>query len=265
MSGSDILRTHVDGDGVATLTMNRPKVHNAFNADLIAALDAAFRRLGSDGHVRVIVLRGEGASFSAGGDLADMKAAAAAGPAENEADAGRLSAMLHSLNTVPKPTIALVHGSAFGGGVGLVACADIAVAAAAAQFALTEVRLGLIPAAISPYVLAAMGARAARRYVLTGERFDAATAQSLGLVHQVVDSPDALQDAARKHVQALLAGGPQALADAKALIFDIAGRPIDAALRQDTARRIARVRAGAEAREGISAFFDKRAANWVRR
>ncbi|GAB4140778.1 MAG: enoyl-CoA hydratase/isomerase family protein [Sphingomonadales bacterium] len=262
---SDLLRVETNDLGVASVIMNRPDVHNAFNADMIAALRACFDRLAVDADVRIIVLRGAGPSFSAGGDLNYMKSTAAWSASENKADAARLSDMLASLNHLPKPTIAMVHGSAFGGGVGLVACADIAIAVQGAKFGLTEIRLGMIPAAISPFVLAAIGSRAARRYFLTGERFDAATALQLGLVHHVVQDQAALEAAALDTVNALLAGGPNAMAHAKALIAEIGGRPIDQALRHDAAHRIASLRGGAEGQEGMTAFFEKRPAKWVRK
>lgn len=262
---TDLLLVETNDLGIATVTMNRPEVHNAFNAAMIATLRACFDRLAADDDVRIVVLRGAGASFSAGGDLAYMKAAASWSQAENEADAARLSDMLDSFNRLPKPAIALVHGGAFGGGAGLVACADIAIAARGAKFGLTEVRLGMIPAAISPFVLAAIGPRAARRYFLTGERFDAATALQLGLVHQLVDDGPALEAAAVETIDALLAGGPKAMAHAKKLIFDIGGKPLDQGTRHDAARRIAALRASPEAQEGMAAFFGKRPAQWVRK
>ena len=262
---TDLLRIETNDLGIATVTMNRPKVHNAFNTDMIGALRACFDRLAADQRVRIVALRGAGPSFSAGGDLNYMKSTTAWSEAENKADAARLSDMLASLNEMPKPTIAMVHGSAFGGGVGLVACADIAIAAAGAKFGLTEIRLGMIPAAISPFVLAAIGSRAARRYFLTGERFDAATALQLGLIHQTVEDQAALEAATLDIVNALLAGGPNAMAQAKTLIAEIGDRPIDQALRHDAAHRIAGLRGGAEGQEGMTAFFDKRPAKWVRK
>lgn len=259
---TDILLTSVDERGVASVRMNRPEVHNAFNAALIAALDRTFSELGADPRVRVIVLSGEGRSFSAGADLDWMKAAAGYSEQENHADAVQLSEMLHRFDVCPKPTLALVQGAALGGGAGLVACADIAVAVRDTRFGFTEARLGLIPATIGPYVVAKIGG-AARRYFLTGERFGAEEARFHGLVHETVGSESDLADTAGRLLDALLACAPGAQAAAKALIADIRGRPIDGALREDTAGRIAARRASDEAREGLAAFFEKRKARWV--
>lgn len=247
----------VDGDGTACVRLNRPEVHNAFDAPMIAALAAAFSRLAADAAVRTVVITAAGASFCAGGDLAWMRESAGFGFGDNVRDAEGLAAMLHALASLPKPTIAQVHGSAYGGGVGLIAAADIAFASEAAMFALTEVRLGLIPAVIAPYVLAAIGARAARRYMLTAERFGALEAHRLGLIHQVVPAA-ALEGEVRRLVGTLAGNGTHALAEAKRLIADVAGRPIDADLRRETAERIARIRAGDEARERIAAFLGRR-------
>ncbi|MFQ5348460.1 MAG: enoyl-CoA hydratase-related protein [Rhodothalassiaceae bacterium] len=261
---NDILLTEIDRRGVARVTMNRPAQRNAFNDALIAALADSFERLGKHPDVRVVILCGAGPTFSAGADLAWMKAAAGYGEQENHADALRLSGMLHRLDRCPKPTLALVQGAALGGGAGLVACADIVIAVRDARFGFTEVRLGLIPATISPYVLAKIGVAAARRYFLTGERFTAEAAQAIGLVHQTVGSAEDLESAGEQLVEALLAGAPGAQAAAKALIADIAGRPVDAALREETAARIAARRAAAEAREGMAAFFARRKPDWIR-
>ncbi len=253
----------VDPRGVATVTLDRAEKHNAFDDALIVALADAFRRLGANDGVRAMILAANGKSFSAGADISWMKRMAGAAEAENIRDARALADMLRLLNDMPKPTLALVRGAALGGGVGLVACCDIALAADQASFALSEVRLGLIPATIGPYVVAAIGARAARRYFLTAERFGADRACALGLVHAVV--PGAELAAAGEGILAdLLAGGPKAQIEAKALIRAIAGRPIADDLVDDTARRIARVRAGAEAREGLDAFLSKRKPSWVR-
>jgi len=257
MSGMLIERS----GGTATLRLSRPDRHNAFDDALIAEVTAALGELGSDPAVRVVLLAGAGKSFSAGADLAWMKRMAGYSLAENEADALRLAEMLHRLDTLPKPTIALVQGAAMGGGVGLVAACDMALAAADATFALSEVRLGLIPATISPYVIAAIGQRAARRYFLTAERFDAHEALNLGLVSAVVPTTELEAEGAR--IAGLLGrNGPRAMAAAKELIAAVAGRPIDAALRADTARRIAHQRAGAEGREGVAAFLEKRKPGW---
>lgn len=251
----------VDDRGVARLTLNRPAVHNAFNDALIGDLTETLARLGGDPSVRVVILAARGKSFSAGADLNWMQRMAGYSQAENLADARALALLMATLNDLPKPTLALVQGPAFGGGVGLVACCDIAVATERASFSLSEVKLGLIPAVISPYVLAAIGEAAARRYFLTAERFDAAEARRLGLVHEVVEA-EALESTAEALVGALLQAGPEALSAAKALIFAMTGRPIDEALRDETAQRIAELRVGPEAREGIGAFLEKRRPNW---
>lgn len=251
----------VDARGVATLTLNRPDRHNAFDDVLIAALTAALDRLGADPLVRAVVLAGAGRSFSAGADLGWMRRMAGYSEAENVADAAALAHMLHTLDRLPKPTLALVHGPAYGGGVGLVACCDIALAAERAQFCLTEVRLGLTPATISPYVVAAIGARQARRWFTTAEPIPAARALAIGLVHEVV--PEAELAGARDRVlDALLQGAPGAQADAKALAFLPEGRAVDAGLREETGRRIAARRASPEGREGVAAFLERRAPSW---
>ena len=256
------VRIDIDTRGIARVTLDRPAVHNAFDDALIAELTAAFRSLDGDDRVRVVVLAGAGKSFSAGGDLNWMKRMAGYGMAENLRDAEGLGALMSSLDRLAKPTVGLVQGAASGGGVGLVACCDIAIAASSAKFCLSEVKLGLIPAVISPYVVRAMGARAARRYFLTAEVFDAETARRLGLVHEVAPA-DGLEAAAAPIVDALLAAGPHAQAAAKALIARVAGAPIDDALVADTARRIAEIRATDEGREGVGAFLEKRKPRWT--
>ncbi len=260
---SETLEIGLEDDGVATVRLNRPDVHNAFNEELIAALHRAFDELGRDEAVRVVILRGRGANFCAGADLDWMRRAADFGPEENRRDAEKLSEMLHALNSLPKPVVALVQGAAVGGGVGLVACADIVVAVRDARFAFTEVRLGLTPATISPYVIAKIGESAARRYFLTGERFDAVAAHAMGLVHELVGGIEDLDTAAARITEALLAAPPGALAATKALIAAVKGRPIDAALRSETARIIAERRESDEAREGIAAFFARRRPGWA--
>lgn len=250
-----------DARGVVTLRLNRPQRRNALDAALIGALGDALRRLAEATDVRILVLRGAGATFCAGADLAWMRAAAHHPGDRNEADARALADMLHRLNTLPMPTVAVVHGGAFGGGVGLAACCDIVIAAQQAQFGLSEVRLGLIPATIAPYVIAAIGAAQARRYVLTGERFDAPTAQRLGLVHALA-SDTQLADTLERFITELLHGGPQAQAAAKRLIADVATHPVDASLRADTARRMADCRVSAEAQAGLAAFFNRVPAPW---
>lgn len=251
----------VGDNGVARITLTRTNVHNAFNDNLIEELTGSLRGLESDRRVRAVVLAAQGKSFSAGADLTWMGRMAGYTAAENLQDARALADLMRSLNDLNKPTLALVQGPAFGGGVGLVACCDIALAAESASFALTEVKLGLIPAVISPYVISAIGERAARRYFLTAERFSATEAARLGLVHQVVPD-EQLESRAVRVLEALLAGGPKAQAAAKALIVAVAKRPLDDELVEDTAGRIAEVRVGAEGREGIKAFLEKRKPKW---
>ena len=252
----------IDDWGTARLTLNRPERHNAFNADLIAALAQAFTRLGGVPEVRAIVLAGAGKSFSAGADLDWMRAAAGWSAAENEADAMGLSNMLAAINDCPKPVIVVAHGHVTGGGVGLVACADMAVAVDGAQFRLSEVRLGLTPATISPFVLARIGARA-RRWFLTAEAFDAATAQAIGLVDEIAIDADAAQAVVAHWLTHIGQAAPGAVADAKRLALDFAGAEITTELRAETARRIAARRVSAEGREGIMAFLTKGKPGWI--
>ncbi|HET8585805.1 MAG TPA: enoyl-CoA hydratase/isomerase family protein [Casimicrobiaceae bacterium] len=249
-------------DSIATVTLNRPEIHNAFDETLIANLTAAFVSLDDNPDIRVVVLAGAGRSFCAGADLHWMKRMSAFGREENLADANALAAMLRSLYALSKPTIARVSGAAYGGGVGLVAACDIAIAVPEATFALSEAKLGLIPATIGPYVIEAIGARQARRYFLTAERFDASEARRIGLVHEVVaaDAIDARIDAL---IAALKAAGPTAQLECKALIRGVAHRPIDDDVIAGTAAHIAAVRASPEGREGVAAFLGKRQAAWV--
>lgn len=248
-------------NGIARLTLDRAERHNAFDDKLIARLSAHLDRIAGDDAVRVVLLAGAGKSFSAGADLEWMRRTAGYSEERNAEDAHRLAEMMARLDRLAKPTVALVQGAAYGGGVGLVAACDIAVASMDARFRLSEVRLGLIPSVISPYVIAAIGARAARRYFLTAEPFDAADACRLGLVHRVVP-PDALEDTGGALAETLCANGPNAVAAAKRLIADIAGRPLDDALVEDTAKRIAAIRATDEAAEGMAAFLEKRPPRW---
>lgn len=261
MAAAPVLLSEVNGP-VAVVTLNRPEVRNAFNEDLIAALHDTFVALDARDDVRVIVLGAHGPAFCAGADLHWMHKMAGYSFDENEADARKLAAMLFAIAQCAKPIIARVHGDAVAGGTGLVAAADIAVAASTAHFALTETRLGLIPANISPYVIAAMGARAAHRYMLTAERFTAAEAYRVGLVSELAQ-PEDLDDVVGTLVDALLACSPQALASTKRLIAEVADRPITPALRDLTATRIAQARASDDGREGIRAFLDKRKPRWV--
>jgi methylglutaconyl-CoA hydratase len=250
------------GAGIAVVTLNRPEVHNAFNEALIAELTTALRTLGAEPRVRAVVLIGAGASFCAGADLNWMKAMAGYSRAQNLADAKALAAMLSTLNQLPKPTIARVHGAAYGGGVGLIACCDIAIGTQSAVFALSEAKLGLIPATISPYVVEAIGTRAARRLFLTAERFTGAEAYRLGLLHDLA-LPEELDARIDEVLGLLLKAGPAAQAECKALLRAVAQRPIDAAVIADTASRIATVRASPEGKEGVAAFLAKRRAAWV--
>ncbi len=257
---SDIL-IDIAANGVATVTMNRGEVHNAFNEGVIAGLTDAFRQVGDNPDVRAVLLRGVGKSFSAGADLSWMKRMSGYSYEENLTDALGLATMLRTLDECPKPTVAVVQGPAFGGGVGLVSACDIAIGVDTASFALTEVKLGIIPAAISPYVIGAMGERACRRFFLTGERFSAAEAHRLGLLHELT-SADGLQAAVEKTVKNLLDCGPTAQSAAKELIRAVARRPLTDAVVRDTAERIARQRASAEGKEGVGAFLDKRNPSW---
>jgi methylglutaconyl-CoA hydratase len=254
-----ILQT--DARGVASLILNRPEKHNAFDDVLITDLLQFLDNIEHDKSIRVLVLRAQGKSFSAGADLDWMRRMADYDFEQNLADARQLARLMYRLNRLNKPVIALVQGASFGGGVGLIACCDIAIASTDAIFSLSEVRLGLIPSVISPYVIAAIGSRAARRYFLSGERFDAACALQLGLIHQVV-GPETLEASLGQCIDALLISGPGAQAAAKKLIEQVQGRAIDESLVEETARRIAEVRASDEAREGLSAFLEKRKPDW---
>jgi methylglutaconyl-CoA hydratase len=254
--------TRIDARGVAHVTLERAELHNAFDDTLIRFLTLELDRLAHEKSVRVLVLGGQGKSFSAGADLNWMQRMAGYSEAENRKDADALAGLMRALDRFPKPTIARVHGAAYGGGVGLVACCDIAVAARPATFCLSEARLGLIPAVISPYVVAAMGERAARRYFLTAEVFDAEEAYRLGLVHEIHDAA-ALDIAIEALVHRLLAAGPHAQAECKSLIARVARGPLDDATVADTAARIARVRVSPEGQEGIAAFLAKRKPGWA--
>ncbi|MFG1398938.1 enoyl-CoA hydratase/isomerase family protein [Roseixanthobacter pseudopolyaromaticivorans] len=247
-------------DGIATLTLDRPEVHNAFDDGLIALLTAAYHHAGSDPAIRAVVLRANGKSFCAGADLNWMRRMAGYSHEENVADAGTLAHLIHVIDTCPKPTLARVQGAAFAGAVGLIAASDIVVAVPEAEFAVTEVRIGLIPAVISPYLVRAMGARQARRYFLTAERFSAQTALALGLVHQVVPAEE-LDGAIAQHLKALKAASPAALKAAKELVAAV-DRPLTPDLIADTAERIARARASTDGREGVSSFLEKRKPEW---
>jgi methylglutaconyl-CoA hydratase len=247
---------------VARVWMNRAAVHNALNEDMIDELAETFLNLGEEPAVRVIVLSGRGKSFSAGGDIDYMKRQGAAPRETNLATARGLAEMFRIIAVCPKPTIARVNGAAMGGGLGLIAACDIAVAANSAVFAASEVRLGLIPSTIAPYVLRAIGPRQARRLFQTGERIDAAQAHRIGLVHETAEQ-DQLDARIRSIIDDLLAGGPGAQSAAKSLIETVANRPITRELIEETAVRIAEIRSDPEAVEGLSAFLEKRPPDWV--
>jgi methylglutaconyl-CoA hydratase len=246
---------------VATVTLNRPRVHNAFNETAIKELEHSFRMFGDRDEVRVIVLTGSGTTFCSGADLSWMKRMAEIPYEENFADAYRLATMLRTLYHCPKPVIARVQGDAYGGGLGLIAVADIAIASSKASFGFSEVKLGLMPAVISPFVIQAIGSRAARRYFVTGERFTAQEACRIGLVHEVV-TPDVLDARLNSIVTQITQNGPQAVIESKRLIQDI--DLLSEKLAVDTAERIARLRGSEEAREGVQAFLEKRRPSWAK-
>lgn len=250
--------------GVAVVNLNRPHRRNAFDAATIEALHEAFVTLGAQATVRTVFVRGVGGAFCAGADLDWMRAAAGYTEAQNREDALALARMLHALHDLPQLTVALVEGPAFGGGAGLVAACDMALATPDAVFSFSEVRLGLTPATIAPYVVAAVGPRAARRLFATGVRFEADEARRIGLVDRVVEDAAALHPAALAIAHAQEACAPEAVGEAKRLVADVAGRPVDAALMADTARRIAARRASPEGREGIAAFLERRSPAWSR-
>ena len=250
-----------EAHGVAIVWMNRPEVRNAFNETMIAELTAAFRALDKAPDVRAVVLAGRGPAFCAGADLNWMKKMAGFSSEENQRDAMGLAGMLHVLHTLSKPTLARVHGPAFAGGMGLLAACDIAVASQDAEFCLSEVKLGLIPATISPYVLAAMGERAAQRYFLTAERFSAAEAYRIGLVQELT-LPGELDARINEILGHLVTAGPASLAATKDLIRAVARRPLDSKLIADTATRIAKARASDEGKEGVRSFLEKRKPAW---
>lgn len=255
--------TDIDGP-VAVVTLNRPDKHNAFDDSLIADLTANFKSLDANAAVRVVVLSAAGKSFSAGADLNWMKRMAGYSEEENFRDASALAGLMSTLHGLSKPTIARVQGAAYGGGVGLIACCDMAVGTHEAAFALSEVRIGLIPAAISPYVIAAIGERAAHRYFLTGERFDAAEAFRLGLLSELLPTEDTMDEKIETLIGAILSSSPAAISEAKQLIAAVVHQTLNEKLSADTAKRIARVRSSADGKEGVGAFLDKRNPNWIR-
>ena len=252
-----------DARNTATITLNRPDKHNAFNEDFIAELSAALDDIRKDDQCRLMILRSSGRNFSAGADLDWMKRMAGYTRAENVRDANALAELLYKLNFLPVPTIARVQGAAMGGGCGLVSCCDIALAAANAVFAFSEVKLGLIPATISPYVIRAIGEKQARRYFLTAERFDANKALEIGLVSGVMDESK-LDEAVEKAIDLILANSPEAVKAAKQLVFDVAGKQVTRELLQQTSESIADIRASEEGKEGLSAFLEKRKPAWLK-
>ena len=247
---------------VARVFLNRPEVRNAFNAESIAALTRAFADLSQDAELRAVVLGGHGKAFCAGADLGWMRSMADYTWEQNRADAQALADMLWTIYQCPVPIVGRIQGDCYAGGVGLAAVCDVLVAALGVNFCLSEARLGLLPATISPYVIRALGEPASRRYFVTAERFSATQAQALGLVHEVC-APEALDAKVDEIVAALVANGPMALRACKTLVRDVAGQPITPALREETARRIADIRASAEGREGVQSFLDKRTPAWL--
>ncbi len=254
--------SQIDRDGNATVALNRPEVHNAFDPEMGAQLITALKQLEADPKVRAVVLMGQGKSFSAGADIEHMKKSAKFTCEQNYKAAFASAQIFYTLNTLQKPTIARVHGAVRGGGVGLVAACDIAIGSREATFRLSEVRLGIVPAMISPYVVAAIGERYARRYFLSGEEFDSAEAFRIGLLHDLVEA-DNLNAAISEMLTQLYCGGPQAIAAAKRQIGRIAHASVSEAVVDETARTIAEIRATAEAQEGLSAFLEKRKAAWI--
>jgi methylglutaconyl-CoA hydratase len=252
----------VDSDGNAAVVLNRPEVHNAFDPEMVDALTAALRKVEADPKVRAVVLTGAGENFSAGADIEHMRSSARASRAQNLESARATARMLHVLHTLKKPTIACVRGAARGGGVGLVAACDISIAAQNATFKLSEVRLGIVPAMISPYVVGAMGAHKAHRYMISGEEFDAAEAYRIGLVHDICQVEELSAVVGRMLAQ-VYSGGPNAIVAIKRLISEVDGARLDEALVEKTAQWIADIRATPEAQEGLSAFLEKRQAAWV--
>jgi methylglutaconyl-CoA hydratase len=257
----DIRRSSRLGPHVAEVWLNRPEVRNAFNDGVVAELTEAFRAFAQDGELRAVVLGGHGKAFCAGADLSWMRAMADYTWEQNHADAARLAEMLWTVWTCPVPVVGRIHGDCYAGGVGLAAVCDVLVAAEGAHFCLSEARLGLLPATIGPYVVKALGEQASRRYFVTAERFAATQAQALGFVYEVV-AADALDAKVAEIVAAVVANGPAAVRACKRLVQDVAGREIGPALRDETARRIADIRASAEGREGVQAFLNKRDPAW---
>jgi methylglutaconyl-CoA hydratase len=258
------IKINIDRRGVLTLNMHRPEVHNAFDAGMIAEMTGALQAAEQNDSVRIVVITGSGSCFSAGADLNWMRSLVEATREDNEADALGLAKLMRKLNYLSKPTIARVNGAAFGGGVGLIAACDICIAVDKTQFGLTESRLGLAPAVISPYVIRCIGESNARRYFLSGERFDSEKALDIGLVHQLV-SADQLNEAVEYSIGQLLQSGPAAVAQCKQLVFEIAGHNKESQKDLDayTTKLIASLRVSAEGQEGLAAFLDKRKPGWT--
>ena len=255
--------TQIDSRGIAQVILNNPDKHNAFDDQMIIQLTNAFNALAANANVRIMLLKSEGKSFSAGADLEWMKRMASYSYQQNLNDAHALAAMLKALHQMPIPTIARVQGAAFGGAVGLISCCDIAVASSKASFALSEVKIGLVPSTISPYVIAAIGERHAKRYFMTAERFDANTALQISLVHEAVEE-QFLDDKVEQLITAILSNGPEAVVAAKQLVFAVSGKAIDSSLIEHTCEVIAGIRVSAQGQEGLSAFLDKRKPHWLK-
>ena len=255
--------TQIDSRGVAQVTLNNPDKHNAFDDQMIIELTNAFNALAANANVRIMLLKSEGKSFSAGADLEWMKRMASYSYQQNLNDARALAAMLKALHQMPIPTIARVQGAAFGGAIGLISCCDIALASSNASFALSEVKIGLVPSTISPYVIAAIGERHAKRYFMTAERFDTNTALQISLVHEAVEE-QFLDDKVEQLITAILTNGPEAVVAAKQLVFAVSGKAIDSSLIEHTCEVIAGIRVSAQGQEGLSAFLDKRKPHWLK-
>jgi methylglutaconyl-CoA hydratase len=255
--------TQIDSRGVAQVTLNNPDKHNAFDDQMIIELTNAFNGLAANANVRIMLLKSEGKSFSAGADLDWMKRMANYSYQQNLNDARALAAMLKALHQLPIPTIARVQGAAFGGAVGLISCCDIALASSNASFALSEVKIGLVPSTISPYVITAIGERHAKRYFMTAERFDTNTALQIDLIHEAVEK-QLLDDKVEQLITAILSNGPEAVAVAKQLVFAVSGKAIDSNVIEHTCEMIAGIRVSPQGQEGLSAFLDKRQPNWLK-
>ncbi|HEU4604543.1 MAG TPA: enoyl-CoA hydratase-related protein [Steroidobacteraceae bacterium] len=259
-----MLTQSIDARGIATLTLNRPEKHNALDGQTITELHDALQSLRQRADLRALVVTGAGQSFCAGADLVHMRSMLSASEAENREDARALAECLRLLNEFDRPVIAKVNGNTFGGGIGLISCADVAIAVDTAQFALSEVRLGLVPATISPYVVAAMGARQSRRWFVTGESFDAHTARAIGLVH-IVSAAAQLDQTLEQQIQLILRAGPTAAKEAKRLVRTVQGNVDFDAMVASTAELLARLRVSQEGQEGVSAFLERRKPSWHER